>query len=75
MDKHVKEFFCEYSDESPHGNFHRVIALQERVDTVWEQAIDLAPSLCRGWYELSKLPKEDRLEFTREFWLKKLPYL
>jgi len=35
----------------------------------------MVPLLPRGWYELSRLPTEDRIEFTREFWLSKIPFI
>ena len=30
--------------------------------------------MCKGWYELAQLSIPDRIEFTREYWLTKLPY-
>src|SRR5690606_26112901 len=30
--------------------------------------------LPRGWYELSRLPVFDRILFTRDFWMDRLPY-
>lgn len=39
----------------------------------WEEIQQLVPTLPRGWYELSQFPQEDRIEFTRGFWLSKLP--
>lgn len=33
------------------------------------------PNLPRGWFELSRLDKEARLEFIRDFWLSKLLYI
>ncbi len=40
----------------------------------WEGVVALCPSFPRGWYELSRLSVEDRVEFTRDYWLSKLPY-
>ncbi len=71
---HVKEFFRQFSDETPRGNFHRVIALHEAPDVDWEAVNQLVPKLCKGWYELAHLPSKDRIEFVRDFWLDKLPY-
>ena len=74
MDLHANEFYRSYSEETPHGHFHRVIALQEEPVVDWQEASELVPALCRGWYELARLPVQDRIEFTREFWISKLPY-
>lgn len=74
MDYHIKEYYCPSSDESPRGNFHKVIALHEAPDIDWESLTAKIPSLCRGWYELAHLSVKDRIEFTRDFWLSKLPY-
>lgn len=74
MDLHALEFYSAYSDSSPHGHFHQVVPLHDIPIMSWEEASELAPSLCRGWYELSRLPVQDRIDFTRDFWLAKLPY-
>ncbi len=74
MDTHVIEYYSVYSEETPHGHFHRVIPLQDEPLLDWREASDLAPRLSRGWYELAQLSIQDRLEFTRDFWLAKLPY-
>ncbi|MDP1880140.1 MAG: SMI1/KNR4 family protein [Parachlamydiaceae bacterium] len=74
MDHHAKEFYCVYSNDNPHGHFHRVIALHEEPVVDWQEAHELVPTLNRGWYELARLPVQDRIEFTREFWISKLPY-
>jgi hypothetical protein len=74
MDEHVMEFFGQSSDETPRGHFHKVIALHEAPDVDWKTIALLAPALSKGWYELSRLNRKDRLEFTRDYWLEKLPY-
>jgi hypothetical protein len=40
----------------------------------WEEISKRAPDLPRAWFELSRISKEDRLEFSREFWLDRFPY-
>ncbi|MCB1181487.1 MAG: SMI1/KNR4 family protein [Chlamydiia bacterium] len=55
------------------SHFHKVIALHEEKDLDWSKVSRAMPVLPRGWYELSRLPVEDRIEFTRVFWLAKLP--
>lgn len=74
MDRHVKEFFCESSNDAPRGSYHRVIVLHESPHIRWESISLLVPNLCKGWYELSHLSARDRIQFTRDFWLTKLPY-
>lgn len=74
MDTHAIEFYSDYSEKRPHGHFHRVLPLHNNPGASWGEASELAPRLCRGWYELAQLNVEDRIEFTRDFWLSKLPY-
>lgn len=74
MDHHVKEYFRLSSDESPRGNFHKVILLHDAPDISWKAIEKIIPDLCRGWYELAQLNSKDRIEFLRDFWLAKLPY-
>lgn len=62
-----------FPDEPPQkGHFHTVIALHEEPTRRWEEVSAQVPLLPRGWFELSRLPKHDRIEFTRDFWLSKL---
>lgn len=74
MDHHVKDYFRQSSDEAPPGNFHKVIALHDAPDFTWEAVKALVPNLCRGWFELAHLNPKDRIDFSRDFWLLKLPY-
>lgn len=74
MNKHVNEYFCQYSESSNQGNFHKVIAIQDAPDINWNTISLIAPNLSKGWFELCQLPTQDRLDFTFEFWLSKLPY-
>jgi len=74
MDHHVKEFFRQSSDEFPSGHFHSVIALHDTPKTSWDEICKKAPQLCRGWYELAHLSPKDRIEFTCDFWMSKIPY-
>ncbi len=74
MDHHIKEFYRCSPDESPSGNFHAVISLHEAPDVRWEEISAKTPLLPRGWYELAHLDSKDRVEFTRDFWMMKIPY-
>lgn len=72
MDKHILEFYRKHSDDLPQGHFHQVIDLNEAHGFSWAEIEKMTPHLCKGWFELSRLPQKDRIEFTREFWLSKL---
>lgn len=74
MDEHVSSFFMEFSDDGDQGHFHRIIPLHDSPTLSWDEAKKISPSLPRGWYELSRLPSSDRLEFIREHWQVKMPY-
>lgn len=74
MDRHLKDFFSTGSDEPQRSSFHSVIALHQAPDIDWSSITQMVPDLCKGWYELSRLPSKDRIEFTRDFWQAKLPY-
>lgn len=74
MDVHVKEFYRQFSEQCPQGKFHKVIALHEAPDFEWSVLHLQFPTLCKGWYELTLLTTSDRIEFTRDYWLSKLPY-
>lgn len=74
MDHHIKEFYNQSSGDSPRGNFHSVIPLHLSKNITWEEIKNIAPELTRGWYELARLDDADRLEFTKDFWISKLPY-
>lgn len=69
MDSHIKKFFF-----GKNAHFHHVISLNDSPDLSWEEVSEKCPTLCRGWFELSKLKRADRIEFTRDFWLSKIPY-
>lgn len=74
MDVHALEFYSAYSETAPHGHFHHVIPLHDDPVMGWHSALKLAPKLSRGWYELAQLKTRDRIEFTRDYWLAKIPY-
>jgi hypothetical protein len=48
--------------------------LLERAGWDWERACREAEGLPRGWFELSRIGQEHRVEFVREFWTALLPY-
>ena len=73
MDLHAIEYYSTYVEPGPHGHFHQVIPLHGSA-MKWPEVLKMVPHICRGWYELSQLSTEDRIEFTRDFWLATLPY-
>lgn len=75
MNDHVHGYYHEFTDDfTPSGHFHRVIPLHEAPDIEWEEISKRVPNLPKGWFELSRIPSGDRIEFIRDFWLAKLPY-
>lgn len=74
MDTHIKDFFSQPRDDTPKGNFYKVISLNNEAKQDWNSLLKQVPNIPRGWYELTQLSIEDRIEFTRDFWLTKLPY-
>ena len=71
----MKESFHDfYDDKGSKNQFHHVIALNQE-EMAWESLLEKSPGMPRGWYELSRLSKEDRIEFTREYWLGKIPLI
>lgn len=56
--------------------FHRILPLSQESGKGWDLLSERAPLLPRGWYELSRFPQADRVEFTRAFWQAQLgPHL
>jgi len=74
MDEHIESYFEEFSDDGSRGNFHKVIALHDSPDVDWKIISQKIPQLPKGWYELAQLPVQDRIEFSRDFWISKLPF-
>lgn len=74
MDKHILEHYSKRSDDAPQGHFHQVIALHQAHEVPWSEIQQKMPFLCKGWYELSRLKSEDRIEFTKEYWLSKFAF-
>lgn len=68
MNALVSRFFYEDAD------FDEVLILSEGQGKKWSEVKRLAPDFPRGWFELSRLPSEDKVEFVRAFWLGRLPF-
>jgi hypothetical protein len=74
MNRNVRHYFMKTGEGSAEGKFHQVFSLQEH-EMSWEELSKRIPVLSRGWYELSQLEVSARVEFTRDFWLAKLPFV
>lgn len=74
MDTHIKDFYSQFRDDTPKGNFHKVISLNKETKLDWNSVVELVPKMPRGWFELAHLTTEDRIDFTRDFWITKLPF-
>jgi hypothetical protein len=70
MNNLVRQFFSGTKDAS----FKEVIFLSEEKNITWEEASSKGFELPRSWYELSRVEPRDRVEFTRDFWLDRIPY-
>jgi hypothetical protein len=51
-----------------------VIFLNDRKDLSWEEISEKVPDLPRGWFELSRVSPEERIEFVSGLWLDRLPF-
>lgn len=75
MNSHVKRFYQQTNEEHHFEHvFYEVLFLEKGTSLSFEKVKEMAPNLLKGWYELSQLSKKDRIEFTRDFWLKVLPF-
>lgn len=76
MNSHVRRFYRKFVDEdAPIRLYHEVITLHEAPRFTWEELSAKVPHLPKGWFELAYLNKEDRIAFSRDFWLATLPYV
>ena len=70
MNSLVRKFFTANSENL----FKEVRFLNEESKATWEEISKIAFDLPRGWFELSRISAQDRVEFTRDFWLDRMPY-
>lgn len=70
MNSLVRNFFAGKEEIA----FKEVIFLSEEPGAQWEEISKKAPDLPRGWFELSRVSAQDRIDFTRDFWLDRIPY-
>jgi hypothetical protein len=70
MNSQIREFFRVDGTQDPH--FQEVKFLSEEVGLGWDEVS--GTGIPRGWFELSQVGMEDRVGFTKDFWLGTLPY-
>jgi hypothetical protein len=70
MNSQIRDFFRVDGSHDPH--FKEVRFLSEEPDLCWEDIE--GTGLSRGWFELSRVSMEDRVEFSREFWLSRFSF-
>jgi hypothetical protein len=70
MNSLIRQFFS----GSKENQFKEVRFLNEEPNITWEEISKVAFDLPRGWFELSRVSPQDRIEFTRDFWLDRIPY-
>ena len=70
MNRSVFEYYQKKSD----SGFEDVIVLEEDSNYSFEDVQKLAKNFPKAWFELTKLNLVDRIEFSRDFCLKTLPY-
>lgn len=70
MNSLVRKFFAGNEEVA----FKESLFLSEDPNAKWDEASKKAPDLPRGWFELSRVSPQDRVEFTRDFWLDRMPY-
>ena len=68
----MNSLVTQYFREGP--NFEKVIFLSDHVDIRWKDIIEKSPDFPRGWFELNRISVENRIHFTYDFWLDKLPF-
>lgn len=70
MNSLAKKFY-EIGGES---GFQEVIFLNEEPKLKWAEISEKVPELPRGWFELSRVDSEERIEFIAGYFLEKLPF-
>lgn len=76
MNSHVHKYYRKpKGDELPSRYFYEVIPLHTERNLSWEKVHEKVRNLPKGWFELSHLPQQDRVDFAREYWLSALPFV
>jgi hypothetical protein len=70
MNDLAKKFYVKGGD----AQLEEVIFLSENRSLSWEQISEKVFDLPRSWFELSRVSKEERIEFVCDSWLDRLPF-
>lgn len=69
----MSDFLSPFTGFAGEAYFNKIIAFHEEKNMDWARISKEIPLLPRGWFELSRFESNDRIEFTRDYWLAKLP--
>lgn len=69
MNPHVTRYY------SRGERFFSVTPLHESPEETWESVHERCSDLPKGWFELSRLSVEDRIEFVKGYWVATLPFV
>lgn len=74
MNTSVYDYYHASKIEGVKDPFHEIVFLGKNEDFSLKDLSKIAPTLPKGWEEISKLDRKDRIEFVRDFWLSRLPF-
>lgn len=63
-----------YYEVGGESDIQEVIFLSEQKALDWKEVSEKVSDMPRGWFELSRVSKEDRIEFISTIWENKLPF-
>ena len=63
-----------FYEKGSETNYQEVLILSENRRADWAEISEKNPDLPRGWFELSRISPEERIEFVRDFWFDLLPF-
>lgn len=70
----VNQSIFEYYQKNAENGFSDIVIVDEKCFKTYEELNKLAYNFPKAWWELSKLQITDKIEFSRDFCLKILPY-
>lgn len=56
------------------SHFDEVVFLSKQSEWTWEKVCTHISAFPKGWYALTRVSSEDRIEFMADFWLRSLPF-
>lgn len=70
MNDLAKQFYSGGKD----SKIQEVLVLHEKDGKSWNELSEKFPDLPRSWFELSRVAREERVEFMCDCWLERLPF-